>query len=63
MTKQYFNLYHICMNILITGCLDILVKFAYEFSKIKSLKNVYLLDNLMSNNINVLFNIKKRNQS
>ena len=49
------------MNILITGCLGhIGSSLLMNLSKIKSLKNVYLIDNLMSNNINVLFNIKKK---
>ena len=51
------------MNILITGCLGhIGSSLLMNLSKIKSLKNVYLIDNLMSNNINVLFNIKKKKE-
>ena len=51
------------MNILITGCSGhIGSSLLMNLSKIKSLKNVYLIDNLMSNNINVLFNIKKKKE-
>ena len=46
------------MNILITGALGhIGSKILYKLSNIKNLKNVYLIDNLRTNNINVLFDL------
>jgi len=47
------------MNILITGALGhIGSKLIYSLNKIKNLKEVYLIDNARSNNLNVLFNLK-----
>mgnify|MGYP005658673219 CR=1 FL=1 len=48
------------MNILITGVLGHIGSSLLEnISKIKNLKKVYLIDNARSNNLNVLFNLKK----
>ena len=48
------------MNILITGALGhIGSKLIHSLNKIKNLKKVYLIDNARSNNLNVLFNLKK----
>lgn len=47
------------MNILVTRALGhIGSKLIYSLNKIKSLKEVYLIDNARSNNLNVLFNLK-----
>ena len=52
------------MNILITGALghigSLLLK---KITKVKNLKNLYIIDNARSNNLNVLFNLnlKKKN--
>ena len=48
------------MNILITGVLGHIGSSLLEnISKIRNLKKVYLIDNARSNNLNVLFNLKK----
>ncbi len=50
------------MNLLVTGALGHIGSGLIErLSKIKSLKNVYLLDSTRSNNLNVLFNLKLKN--
>jgi len=50
------------MNILITGALGhIGSKLINRISKVKNLKNLYLIDLAKSNNINVLFNFKIKN--
>ena len=47
------------MNIVITGCLGHIGSSLLEsLNKINNLRNVYLIDSLRSNNINVLFNLK-----
>ncbi len=47
------------MNMLITGALGhIGSKLIHSLNKIKNLKEVYLIDNARSNNLNVLFNLK-----
>lgn len=49
------------MNILITGALGHIGSgILYRLTKIRDLKNLYLVDNLSSNNINVLFNLNIR---
>ena len=46
------------MNILISGALGHIGSgILHKLNKIKNLKNVYLVDNLSSNNINVLFDL------
>ena len=51
------------MNILITGPLGhIGSKLINNLSKIEKLKKVYLIDNARSNNLNVLFYLKKKIQ-
>ncbi len=48
------------MNILITGVLGHIGSSLLEnIFKIKNLKKVYLIDSARSNNLNVLFNLKK----
>ena len=48
------------MNILITGVLGHIGSSLLEnIYKIKNLKKVYLIDSARSNNLNVLFNLKK----
>jgi len=48
------------MNILITGVLGHIGSSLLEnISKVKNLKKVYLIDSVRSNNLNVLFNLKK----
>ena len=50
------------MNLLITGALGHIGSGLIDkISKIKNLKNLYLLDSARSNNINVLFNLKLKN--
>ncbi len=47
------------MNILITEALGLIrSKLIYNLSQIKNLKKVYLIDNVSSNNLNILFNLK-----
>jgi UDP-glucose 4-epimerase len=48
------------MNILITGVLGHIGSSLLEnISKVRNLKKVYLIDSVRSNNLNVLFNLKK----
>lgn len=50
------------MNVLITGVLGHIGSGLIEdIKKIKNLRKLYLIDNLRSNNINVLFNLKSSN--
>ena len=50
------------MNILITGALGHIGSFLLtKIGKIKNLRNVYIIDNARSNNLNVLFDIKIKN--
>ena len=50
------------MNVLITGALGHIGSGLIEdIKKIKNLRKLYLIDNLRSNNINVLFNLKSSN--
>ena len=47
------------MNILITGALGhIGSELINKITRVKKLKNLYLIDSGRSNNINVLFNLK-----
>jgi len=49
------------MNLLITGALGhIGSQLINKIYKLKNLKNVYLVDSARSNNLNVLFNLKKK---
>ena len=49
------------MNILITGALGHIGSGLIEnVTKIKNLKNIYLLDSARSNNLNVLFNLRAK---
>jgi nucleoside-diphosphate-sugar epimerase len=49
------------MNILITGALGhIGSKILSRLNEINNIKNVYIIDNLRSNNINVLFNLNPK---
>ena len=49
------------MNLLITGALGhIGSELINEIYKLNKLKNVYLVDSARSNNLNVLFNLKKK---
>ena len=50
------------MNIVITGALGhIGSKLIQKIAQIKKLKQVYLIDNASTNNLNVLFNFKQKN--
>ncbi len=50
------------MNLLVTGALGHIGSGLIEkISKIKNIKNLYLLDSARSNNLNTLFNFKSRN--
>ena len=50
------------MNLLITGALGHIGSGLIDkISKIKNIKNLYLLDSARSNNLNVLFNLKLKN--
>ena len=49
------------MNLLITGALGHIGSGLIEkVTKIKNLKNIYLLDSARSNNLNVLFNLRAK---
>ena len=52
------------MNILITGACGHIGSYLVEnLYKIKKVKKAFLVDNLTSNKINSLFNLKKKKQS
>ena len=49
------------MKILITGGLGHIGSYLIQnFKKIKGIKKIYIIDNLKSNKINSLFNLKKK---
>ena len=52
------------MNILITGALGhIGSSILSRLNEINNIKNVFIIDDLRSNNINVLFNLRPKNKN